>query len=376
MSSTIGSEVAPHLRVEMERQRTHRASLGDQGTAGFIGIGSGDGTARITSWVEYRDRFGSLHPGTSLPWAVKGFFANGGRQAYVTHVGPPGASLVPSDFTRGWQAILGIEEIRVLSLPDLPGSLSRDDAAGLYAHILQGCRDRLVVVDPPPGLEAAETVEWASVLSYPNAALYAPWILVPGEEDSPVQSIPPSGHVMGTMARLEGRWGVHWPPANTPIYGAVDLAARIDDAAEIILRDARVNPLRVSPGRGVRAFGVHTLAGATVPVQRLMMAIRDTLRTGTEWVVFESRTEESRQAVIRWITSLLTGLWQRGGLAGSCPEDAFQVRCDALEGEGLLLCEVGIAPVRPGEFIRIRVAHRHEGGVSPTEGQETNLAKW
>ncbi|MCZ6601623.1 MAG: phage tail sheath family protein, partial [Planctomycetota bacterium] len=106
--------------------------------------------------------------------------------------------------------------------------------------------------------------------------------------------------------------------------------------------------------------------------------IRKALLSNTEWVAFEPQTNCTRMAVIRSVASYLSGLWRLGALAGGAPEESFYVRCDETtmgRDAGRLIFEVGVAPVRPMEFIVLRIEHRLDGGLAPTEGEEANLAR-
>ena len=385
--------VAPGVRIEGPGGRSLSIGSQDPSVAGFVGLtlrGPHHGAHRIESWAEFQDRFGGGTPGAHLPEAVRGFFANGGRVAHICPVGPPGGRAIPSDFLgpatagrprMGIAAALEVEEVRLVVAPDLAATLSPDDASAVYRTLIDRVEllaDRFVIIDPPGQLDPVETIRWSRPLRSNHAAIYFPWVRSVPERPGPVETVPPSGHIAGTYARLEGRHGVHWPPANSPLLGVVDLVADLGDGEAALLSTARVNPLEALPGRGVRAFGARTLEGDPIHLRRLLTTIRKEIHVSTEWVVFEPRGAGVRKAVIRSVMSYLSRLWREGALAGTMPGQAFYVRCEEtlppVQGD-LLLCEIGVAVVRPAEFIVLRIAHRREGGPAPTEGEEANLAR-
>jgi hypothetical protein len=131
-----------------------------------------------------------------------------------------------------------------------------------------------------------------------------------------------------------------------------------------------VNAIRSFKDRGILVWGARTLAGNDnewryVPVRRLFITIEESIKNATEFVVFEPNDRNTWVRVRAMIQNYLTGLWRQGALAGSKPEDAFFVNVglgetmtaqDILEGK--LIVEVGIAAVRPAEFIILNFSHK------------------
>lgn len=382
--------VAPGVRIEVRKSHTPAIPEDDPSVVGFVGLasrGPHTGAFPVGSWAEFRDRFGGPSPGAYLAEAARGFFSNGGRRAYVAKVGPPGGTIVPRDFlgargagdgAAGIESILSIDEIGLIAVPDLTSALKADQAVLVYRFLIDRVErrgDRLVILDPPRGIDPHQIGEWSADLSSSSAALYFPWVRVASDATTPV---PPSGHVAGTYARIDRRDGPHRPPANAILAGAVDLDTRLDEQEACAVAASRINVLRAFPGRGVRAFGARTLQGDPVNVRRLMITVAKAIRCGTGWVAFEPQTDRVRTAIVRSVTAYLSRLWRGGALAGAAAEEAFYVRCDGSipdASAGTLVCEIGIAPVRPAEFIVLRIVHRHEGGLAPTEGEEGNLAR-
>ena len=385
--------VAPGVRIEHLRPRRGVIVPDDDSVAAFVGLSSRGpliGAHPIESWAEFRDRFGESAPGAFLPDAVRGFFSNGGRIAFVARVGSPGDDPGPDGFLgfgpererpSGMAAVLSVDNVRLIAVPDLSSTLSPEACVSVYRTLLDRVEeggDRLVIIDGPRASGAEEMIAWAARLRSSSAVIYAPWIKVASEDDGRARAVPPCGHLAGSYARTERSRGIHWPPANVVIHGAVDLESGAGETEDFRLVSERINMLRADPARGIRALGARTLAGEPVHVRRLLISIRGAIRSGTEWVVFEPRTEASRKAVTRTVRSYLERLWRTGALAGATPDEAFCVDCRTAESDtedGILICQVGVAPVRPAEFVVIRIQHRYDGGRVSTEGEEGNLAK-
>jgi phage tail sheath protein FI len=167
------------------------------------------------------------------------------------------------------------------------------------------------------------------------------------------------------MARGDLEVGVHKAPANIGLVWAEELTASVNDAEHGLLNLSGINALRAFPGRGIRIFGARTVSSDPdwrfINVRRLLMMIEEALDEGLQWVVFEPNDDVTRTKVTLAIRSLLTSVWERGGLIGRTPDDAFFVKCSDVNnppserGNGRLLAEVGVAASQPFEFVVLRV---------------------
>jgi len=177
---------------------------------------------------------------------------------------------------------------------------------------------------------------------------------------------PPSGHVAGIYARTDQRRGVHKAPANETVIGALGLERMVTRDEQGTLNKAGVNVIRFFPDQGIRLWGARTLADESsewryVPVRRLVNMIKESIENGTRWTVFEPNDPTLWKSVERNVRAFLMTLWRQGALFGEKPDEAFFVRCDsetnppASVDAGQLVTEIGIAPVKPAEFIVFRL---------------------
>jgi hypothetical protein len=188
--------------------------------------------------------------------------------------------------------------------------------------------------------------------------------------------IPPGGHIAGIYARSDIERGVHKAPANEIVRGAVELQFPLTSGEQDILNPRGVNCLRKFRGRGIRVWGARTTSSDSlwkyVNVRRLFLYIEESIEEGTQWVVFEPNNEKLWARVRQSITAFLTTLWRAGWLMGTKAEEAFFVKCDRSTmtqddiDNGRLICVIGIAPVKPAEFVIFRIA-QWPGGSAVNE---------
>ena len=188
--------------------------------------------------------------------------------------------------------------------------------------------------------------------------------------------VPPSGHMAGIWARTDEDRGVHKAPANEVVRGAISLELQLTTAEQGQLNPVGINCIRSFPGRGIRVWGARTLssdqAWKYLNVRRLFNYIEESLLVGTQWVVFEPNDLRLWQRVKRTVSAFLMGTWRDGALFGATPEEGFYVKCDAETNppdaidRGELVVEIGIAPVKPAEFVVIRIA-QFSGGAAVSE---------
>ncbi len=249
----------------------------------------------------------------------------------------------------------------------------------------QTLRYRFAVLDAgTERTDPSRAAAWRNVLSESSfAAVYYPWILVddPLRLTGLVRAIPPSGHVAGVYARSDQRRGVHKPPMNEVLEGVSDVRFRIDDTDHGELNDDNVNAIRVMPGRGVRVMGARTLWRdfllRYVNVRRLLAMIERALEQSLNWTVFEPNNPSLWAEIDRLVRSFLENLFRLGMLDGSTSEEAYFVKCDEATNPrpetdlGRLICEVGIQPPYPAEFVVVTIGFNKDG-IQIREGREQN----
>ncbi|HEX6862081.1 MAG TPA: phage tail sheath subtilisin-like domain-containing protein, partial [Thermoanaerobaculia bacterium] len=261
-----------------------------------------------------------------------------------------------------------------LEFPPVPdeAAISRLQNA-LIAHC-ERLRDRVAVLDvPPSAVTPRDALAWRRDLDSSHAALYYPWLRVPDplELEGLLRAVPPSGHVAGIWARSDRRAGVHKPPANEALEGVEDVLFRLGDEDHGDLNEAGVNAIRPSGGRGIRVAGARTVSSDPllryVNVRRLLLMIAEAVDEGTQWTVFEPHDLRLRREIDRVVRSFLDGLFRRGVLDGAKAEEAYSVRCDETTNPpaeveaGRLICEIGVQPPWPAEFVIVRLAKSVSG---------------
>jgi uncharacterized protein len=290
----------------------------------------------------------------------------------------------PEDRT-GLFSLKRVDEISIIAIP---GRTSQTVQQASIEHC-ELSRYRFAVLDSAivnnrSEITVPEVQENRSLFDTKYAALYYPWLRIadPFPENPRVVgqiSIPPSGHTIGIYARSDIERGVYKAPANEVIRGIQDLALKITKEEQDILNPRNINVLRNfrENNRGLRVWGARTLSSDPdwkyINVRRLFIFIENSIDRGTQWVVFEPNDEPLWQRVKRVITGFLTQVWRDGALMGRTPEQAFYVKCDRTTmtqndiDNGRLIVLIGIAPVKPAEFVIFRIG-QWAGGSSLEEG--------
>ncbi|MFJ1927696.1 MULTISPECIES: phage tail sheath family protein [unclassified Streptomyces] len=277
----------------------------------------------------------------------------------------------------GFGGLEAIDEITMVSVPDLMSAHQRGDidAEGVRTvqlAVIAHCEqmgDRVAILDTPPGLSAQQVRTWRNdEAGYDSryATLYYPWVRVFDPAAGRNTTVPPSGHIAGVWARSDAERGVHKAPANEVVRGAVDLELRLSKGEQDLLNPIGVNCVRAFSGRGVRVWGARTLssdpAWRYLNVRRLFNYLEESILLGTQWVVFEPNDDRLWSSIRRNVTAFLTEEWRRGALFGRTAEEAFYVRCDRDNNpqesidQGRVICEIGVSPVKPAEFVVFRLA--------------------
>jgi hypothetical protein len=285
----------------------------------------------------------------------------------------------------GLGALEAIEGVTMVVMPDLMAAYQRDlvDLDGVKAiqlALVSHCEnmgDRMAILDPPPGLNAQQVKEWRvekSGFDSKFAALYWPWVKMYDPGTGQPGFVPPSGAVAGLWSRTDDTRGVHKAPANEVVRGALDVALDVTRAEHDQLNPEGINVIRTFPGRGIRVWGARTLssdpAWRYLNVRRLFNYLESSILSGTQWVVFEPNDLDLWQRISRTITAFLLGVWRSGALSGAAPDQAFFVKCDAetnppdVVDRGQVIVEIGVAPVKPAEFVVFRLSQFVGGGLA------------
>ncbi|MEU6394385.1 phage tail sheath subtilisin-like domain-containing protein [Streptomyces sp. NPDC046939] len=277
----------------------------------------------------------------------------------------------------GFAGLETIDEITMVAVPDLMSAFERGDiddegVRTVQLAVISHCEqmgDRVAVLDTPPGLSAQAVRAWRNdEAGYDSryATLYYPWVRVFDPAAGRNTTVPPSGHIAGVWARSDAERGVHKAPANEVIRGAVDLELRLSKGEQDLLNPIGVNCVRAFPGRGIRIWGARTLssdpAWRYLNVRRLFNYLEESILLGTQWVVFEPNDDRLWSSIRRNVSAFLTEEWRRGALFGQTAAEAFYVKCDRDNNpqesidQGRVVCEIGVSPVKPAEFVVFRLA--------------------
>jgi phage tail sheath protein FI len=286
----------------------------------------------------------------------------------------------------GINGLVIADDVTMVMVPDLITAATKDDGSvdlsmwksvqtSLIGHCEQQA-NRMAVLDAPPGMTPQQIKEWRSdVAMYDSAfaALYYPWIKVEnpiGTNGDSEVFVPPSGHIAGVWARTDETRGVWKAPANDTIRGCLDVERDITKNEQSLLNPIGINCIRPFGTRGIRIWGARTLSSDSdwryINVRRLFNMVETTILDGTQWAVFEPNDMKLWEGVKRTLNAFLRGLWRDGALFGQTAEQAFYVKCDEETNppesidEGRLVVEVGIAPVKPAEFVIFRISQQKE----------------
>jgi hypothetical protein len=274
---------------------------------------------------------------------------------------------LPTRPTEQGLAALELDPFRDVSLVHAPGETSQDVVVAIIDHCEQQ-RFRFAVLDSSKG-DAANpgSVDPRSNLQIDSsyAAFYYPWIVSSDPRTGARKLIPPGGPVLGVYARTDIERGVFKSPANEIVRGALALQNNLTDNDQDTLNPRGVNAIRSFPSRGIRVWGARTLTSnglwKYVSVRRLFIFLERSIYEGTQWVVFEPNDDSLWARVKDTIRLFLRGQWRGGALLGRTEDEAFFITCDRTTMSqddllnGRLICEVGIAPVRPAEFVVFRI---------------------
>ncbi len=383
--------LAPGVYVEETSFRPRKIEAVDLSTAAFIGEAhrgptSGPPTL-ITSLAAFTKRFGDASELASakerypnhLAWAVRLFFEHGGRQCHVVRIARPrsgsvtAASFIGSGSGSSATGLAALGDIQGGLLLAAPGSAALrriDQRRAVRRELLAWCeqrRDSMALLtgaeDNTPTNELAERTDHDSRFS----GWYYPWLQVPGATaGSPNQAVSAEGAIAGLIARTDADRGVHTAPANLQLTGSVrGLTHQVTVAEQGVLNPEGINCLRPFPGR-LLVWGARTTSRDPewryINVSRLLMRIEASIVRSMEWVRAEPNGPRLWTSIRSQIDTFLFDLWRDGALTGATTQEAWFVRCDQTTmtqddiDAGRLVCMIGVAPVRPAEFLVLNVS--------------------
>lgn len=260
----------------------------------------------------------------------------------------------------GLAALKQLDEVSIVCVPD------ENQIRGLTEAVVTHCEnmgDRFAILSAPQN--AGRVSEIQTPVDSQYAGYYYPWIEVKHPMTNVDQLVPPGGHVAGIFARNDAETGVHGSPANMVVRGALDLQHNITKGEQDILNPRGVNCIRSFQGRGIRVWGARTCSSDPewkyVNVRRLFLYVEQSIEEGTQWAVFEPNDRDTWARIRQSVSNFLETAWRDGALMGTSPDEAFFVNCgeetmtqDDIDN-GRLICEIGIAPVKPAEFVIFRI---------------------
>ncbi len=324
--------------------------------------------------------------------SVNGFYDNGGGKCYVYLMGTQDldCSIRENQADKlGLYAFDDIDDMALMASPGLKPNQQRE-----MLELCEIRKDRFAILDGPIVSDGAMDIP-ASAKGY--GALYVPWVKVTkpswytGNQDhikvtGPNRRklikteknelfVPPSGHLCGIIARVDGERGVHKAPANELVLGITGLSQNINRIEQAQYNERGINVVRVFKDRGIRVWGARTLGTKNDPqwkyinVRRLFIMIEQSIMIGSQWAVFEPNDHTLWKKLVRDVRAYLLRVWRSGALFGTTPEEAFYVKCDEetnpryLIDAGQVNVQVGVCPVKPAEFVIFNIGQWDGGGL-------------
>jgi phage tail sheath protein FI len=331
-----------------------------------------------------RDRLSQLvwfDPAVAVTTAnmLAGILGGGASATFTLTGGTDGVT--PSSETAWEDALATLNRREDISMVASPGytafapSLAASIQDALITHAEGRRVYRVAILDTPDGLTPNEAAEWRGRVDTTRAAMYYPWIVTSnpnartGDATQPREiNVPPSGSLAGVYARTDILRGVFKAPANEVVRGALRFEYPVNFAEQELLNPLGVNCLRFFPGRGYRVWGARTSTSDPewkyINVRRYFLYLEASIERGTQWAVFEPNGERLWANIRETIDAFLFNEWKNGALLGGSPKEAYFVRCDRSTmtqndiDNGRLVCLIGVAPLRPAEFVIFRIGQK------------------
>lgn len=276
------------------------------------------------------------------------------------------------------EALALVEEVSDVAIVAAPGSsvtgAAQATRLALISHA-ERMRYRIAVLDTEAAASVGDARNVRAAIDSKYAALYYPWVVVPNPSARPSDdtipkelALPPSGFICGIYARNDIQRGVWKAPANEVVRGALRFERELSKGEQEVLNPEGINCLRSFFGRGNRVWGARTISSDPewiyVNVRRYFNYVENSIDRSTQWAVFEPNGPALWSNITDTISSFLFAEWRSGALLGATPEEAYFVRCDrstmtqADLDNGRLICEIGIAAIKPAEFVIFRIGQK------------------
>jgi len=351
--------VQPGVHIEEAGARLRRIEPLALPETAFIGavaqLPPGDAVQRVTSFAGFAALYGAP-AGDVFARSVQSFFDTGG----------PALWIAPADAAGVDSVLAGLAAVNAVGTVAAPGHPTRAANEALIAHA--GAQRRFAVLSAPAGLSIADIRTFRAPYDSSRAALYVPWLKTAASADP----LPPVGAVCGAMARNDRDAGLHTAPANIAIAGVTGLERALTAADQDVLNPEGINCIRAFAGRGIRIWGARTLSRdpewTYISVRRTIDWLTRSIDHGIQWAAFEPNDAVLWTAVRGAAGDFLHDQWRGGMLLGQTARDAFYVACGAGAtmtaadvAAGRLIVEIGVALIRPAEFIVIRIALKTKG---------------
>ncbi len=345
----------------------------------------------VGSFLEYSNAFGGLAASSELSYAVLQFFRNGGQRALILRVPELDTGLPDLEALIGATSSVGMglrgleanDEFELLCVPDATrprapnGTVSEfrsNKVNELWQAALDLCRRKraLLLIDAPVEIRSTMAAQaWVGELPREHgefAAAYGPWIEIADPlHDGALRRCAPTGTIAGLIARTDAQRSLWQAPAGieATLRQVKGLTAGFGDADQAILNPLSLNMLRLFDDRGPVCWGARTLdlSGdwTYVATRRLASHVERSLARGLAWTATEENAVPLWHAVRQDVAAFLQTLFRAGAFAGQTPDDSYFVKCGADTttqndiDEGRLILEIGIAPLRPAEFVILRI---------------------
>ena len=264
-----------------------------------------------------------------------------------------------------------------ISMLAIPGVTIPEVIVALVAQC-ENLKNRMAVIDMPKDMfKTKDLLEYREIIDSSYAAMYHPWIQVLDRATGQSDYIPPSGAVLGVYSRNDMSRGVHKAPANETVF-CTGLKTNYTSAEQDVLNPAGINLIRALPGQGIRVWGARTASSNSqfryVNVRRLFIYVEESIKDNTNWVVFEPNDVNLWQRVQMTISNFLDNMWRTNMLAGTSANEAYFVEIGTSTmskddiANGRLICNIGIAPSKPAEFVVFRITqHTASAGGEGSE---------
>ena len=349
----------------------------------FVGhtvSGTANAPTPIKSLAEFAHVFGGPSAKSPISYAIRDFFLNGGTDALVVRVAArsTAATMIGNIKSKiGLYALEKADSFNLLVMPEIDGLINRQAEAIAYC----ASRRAFMIIDAPDALTVAAVQTWMTTDAVPlqstSAAIYFPRLQqADALKPNAVRNFPAAGAIAGLYARTDSKQGVWKAPAGTSanIVGTQSLSVAVNDHDNGTLNSLGLNCLRTFPVQGVVCWGARTARGADalndeykyVPVRRLSLYIEDSIYRGTQWALFEPNAEPLWAKIRLSVGAFMNALFRQGALQGVRDSEAYFVKCDRSTmtqndlDNGRLIIEIGVAPVRPAEFVIIRIQHHYK----------------